>query len=106
MEPSSKWTLLDPSGVAQVDALRVIPRPATLEGKTVLLYWNGKPNGDVFLNRTAKLIEEHAKGVTFIRNWQVAPDTKVVSSSSETSQRSAKAVAAFRPDISIGSQGD
>ncbi|MBI2858837.1 MAG: hypothetical protein HYX90_07145 [Chloroflexi bacterium] len=106
METVIRWTLLNPSGVAQIEAVKANPRPSTLDGKTVLLYWNGKPNGDVFLNRTAKLIEKHAMGVRFVRSWEVAPQTKAISSSADASKRFAGALAAFNPDISIASQGD
>ena len=48
-------------------------RVDTLEGKRVGLLWNGKPNGDVFLNRVAELLEENYKNIEIIKFWEVDP---------------------------------
>jgi len=42
------------------------PRPGTLDGTTVALYWNGKQNGLDALARARELIDERFAGVTFI----------------------------------------
>ncbi|GIH06700.1 hypothetical protein Rhe02_47670 [Rhizocola hellebori] len=42
------------------------PRPATLDGKTVALYWNGKQNGLDALARAKELLAERFADVTFI----------------------------------------
>jgi hypothetical protein len=42
-------------------ALSKINSVSDLTGKRVGLYWNTKPNGDVFLSRLAELIEEKFK---------------------------------------------
>jgi hypothetical protein len=42
------------------------PRPATLDGKTVALYWNGKQNGPDALARTRQLLAERYAGISFI----------------------------------------
>ncbi len=42
------------------------PRPATLDGKTVALYWNGKQNGLDALARAKELFEQRFEGVTFV----------------------------------------
>ena len=41
----------------------VSPRPATLEGKTVGLLWNGFRNGDIALRRISELLKERFPGV-------------------------------------------
>ena len=38
-------------------------RPATLEGKTVGLMWNGFRNGDIALRRISELLKERFQGV-------------------------------------------
>ena len=57
-ESAQEWELLNPEGVIQVKPMKVNPHPATLEGKTVVLRWNGKHNGNNFLNRVAELLAE------------------------------------------------
>jgi hypothetical protein len=42
------------------------PRPATLDGLTIGLYWNGKNNGNVALARTREHIARLYRNVTFI----------------------------------------
>lgn len=42
-------------------ALPKVNSISDLNGKRVGLYWNTKPNGDVFLSRLAELIEERFK---------------------------------------------
>jgi hypothetical protein len=41
-------------------------RPATLDGKTVALYWNGKQNGLAALARARELIDERFANVSFV----------------------------------------
>jgi hypothetical protein len=53
---------------AKVNAL------SDLAGKRVGLYWNTKPNGDVFLSRLAELIEEKF-GITIVSFFPGKADT-------------------------------
>ena len=53
--------------------LDIAPRVDTLEGKRIGLLWNGKPNGDVFLNRVAELLEKNYKDIEIIKFWEVDP---------------------------------
>lgn len=100
------WRLFNPEGVIPGKAWRCAPRPETLEGKTVLLRWNGKHNGDHFLNRIAELLTDRIEGLAIVRNWEVALRTRETSSSPQQSQDFAQALAAYRPDIVIGATGD
>ena len=43
-----EWKLVNPEGVVVVEPVEISPRITSLEGKTVLLRWNGKHNGDNF----------------------------------------------------------
>ena len=42
------------------------PRPASLEGATVGLFWNGKPQGDVGLARVREQLVRMFDGVRFV----------------------------------------
>jgi hypothetical protein len=42
--------------VPKVGPVKINPHPASLEGKTVLLRWNEKMNGDKYLTRVGELL--------------------------------------------------
>ena len=58
-------TVLDPTGERQTSARELLPRPASLRGRTVGLLDISKPRGDVVLDRLAELLR--AEGVTVRR---------------------------------------
>ena len=60
----------------ELEAAPMAPRPATLEGKTVGLVWNGKANGDIALKRVAELLEKRISNVTFKFYSGALPCTK------------------------------
>ena len=57
--------LLDPTNERTVLERALLPRPATLDGKTVGLLDISKPRGDVFLNRLEQRLTE--LGATVLR---------------------------------------
>ena len=93
-----------PTGVTLTKKyLDISPRVDTLDGKRVGLWWNGKPNGDVFLNRIAELLEKNYKGIEIIKFWEVDPEgtALVTKYSDEVLDRIANSV-----DIVIASSAD
>lgn len=82
------------------------PRISALEGKTVGLKWNVKPNGNLFLNRVAELLKEKIKDVKIIKFYEVEPTTVPQSTSQEVAKQKAQIIARYKPDIVIGSQCD
>jgi len=106
-ETKQKWEILNPEGVVKIEPMKINPHPSTLDGKTVMLRWNGKHNGDQFLNRVGELLKENVKDVRIIKSWEVAPETvDPIAGSHERSQEFARAIARFKPDIVIGAQSD
>ena len=106
-EGGHRWEVLNPEGVIKIEPMKINPHPSTLEGKTVLLRWNGKHNGDKFLDRVAELLAQKVKDINLIKSWEVAPETvDPVSGSQERSMELMKKLAAFKPDLVIGSQAD
>jgi hypothetical protein len=106
-EWNQRWEILDPQGVIRIEPMEINPHPSTLEGKTVLLRWNGKHNGDKFLDRAAELLAQRVKDIKIIKSWEVAPETvDPISGSQERSAELMKKLAAFKPDLVIGSQAD
>jgi hypothetical protein len=80
--------------------------PNSLEGKTVVLRWNGKLNGDKVLTRVAELLNEQIKGVKVVKLWEVDPSTAVSSDSFENSEIIIAKIAERKPDLVIASQAD
>jgi len=94
------------SPVAELGEIQLNPHPSSLEGKTIVLRWNGKPNGDKLLDRVAELLAEQAPGVNIIKLWETDPDTAVSSDNAELSVQIAAKIAALTPDLVIASQCD
>jgi len=106
-EANQRWELLNPEGVIKIKPMEINPHPTTVEGKTVLLRWNGKHNGDKFLDRVGELLAQKVKDIKIIKSWEVAPETvDPISGSDERSLELMKMLAAFKPDLVIGSQAD
>ena len=80
--------------------------PSTLEGKTVLLRWNGKYNGDKFLSRVGELLIEQVKNVRIIKMWETDKSTAVISKNAEVSEQVAASIAKLKPDLVIAAQAD
>ena len=53
---------------------RLAQRLDTLEGKTIGLFWNTKPNGDIFFDRVAELLEEQFKNIKVIKYYPGKPN--------------------------------
>jgi len=92
--------------VPKVGPVKLNPHPASLEGKTVLLRWNGKFNGDKYLNRVGELLTQQVKKVKIIKLWEMDRDTAVISDGLEKSERLAAKIAEQKPAIVIAAQGD
>ena len=106
-ERDQSWEILNPEGAIKIEPMEINPHPASLEGKTVLLRWNGKHNGDKFLDRVAELLAQKVKGIKIIKSWEVASETvDPITGSQERSMELMKKLAAFKPDLVIGSQAD
>jgi hypothetical protein len=105
-EAVQQWELVNPAGVIKAQPVKFVLRPASLEGKTVILRWNAKPNGDILLNRIGELLVQNIKGVKVIKAWEVAPETRSISYGHVTSQAVAKKLASLKPDLVIGAPAD
>jgi len=51
-------TVLDPTGERTLETRELLPRPASLEGKTVGLLDISKPRGNIFLDRLESRLSE------------------------------------------------
>ena len=105
-ESIQQWELINPEGVVKIEPMQVNAHPSTLQGKTVMLRWNGKHNGDLFLDRIGELIAEKVKEVKIVKSWQVALETADISQNENRSKQFIQKLMEFKPDIVIGSQCD
>jgi hypothetical protein len=90
----------------KVGPVKINAHPAGLEGKTVVLRWNGKPNGDKFLTRFGEILSQQVKGVKIVKMWEVDKTTATISKTPEASKAIADKIAAYKPAIVIASQAD
>jgi len=107
-EVVQQWELINPEGmVAAVKPVEIAPRLPSLEGKTVLLRWNGKPGGNVFLNRVAELLNKAVPTAKVIKLYEVDPSMgRYNTTVGEAAADMSKAVKTYKPDIVIASQAD
>ncbi len=89
-----------------VGSIKINAHPTSLEGKTVVLRWNGKPNGDKFISRIGELLTEKVNGIKVIKLWETDPSTAVTSLTTTHSAAVADKIAALKPDLVIGLQCD
>ena len=57
--------VLNPVADKKVEKSKLSSRLTDLIGKTIGLYWNGKPGGKVLLEQSAKLLSQRYSGISF-----------------------------------------
>ena len=102
----NKWVLISPAGIVPGAADTINPHPRSLDGKSVLLRWNGKHNGDVFLSRIADRLAARSRRANIVKLWETLPQSSSTSQNAEVSRHLATRIAALEPDIVIGAPGD
>ena len=93
-------------GEVRVGPVKLNIHPTNLEGKIVILRWNGKFNGDNLLNRVGELLTQQVKGVKIIKMWEVDSSTASIPKTLEESEKIALKIADQKPDLVISSQAD
>jgi ABC-type Fe3+-hydroxamate transport system substrate-binding protein len=93
------------SGIS-IGPVTINAHPTSLEGKTVVLRWNSKPNGDKYLTRIGELLTEQVKDIKIIKLWESDPSTAAISKTVEDSVAVADKIAALNPDLVIAAQCD
>jgi hypothetical protein len=90
----------------KVGPVKINAHPASLEGKTVLLRWNGKMNGDKFLTCVGEHLTQQVKNVKIIKLWEVDKNTAAISKDLQASEQVAATIAKLKPDLVIAAQCD
>ena len=55
--------VLNPVAEKPKRKFELAPRLSGLSGKTIGLYWNAKPGGNILLERTGQLLSQKVKGI-------------------------------------------
>ena len=105
-EQAQEWEIINPAGVVEIKQEQLAPRITTLEGKTIVLRWNGKHNGDNFLNRIAELLKEKIPSAKVIKLYEVDRSTIKISGNVAESARIAQVIKGLKADIVIAAQTD
>jgi hypothetical protein len=105
-EKAQVWEVVNPAGAVKVEPMKLAPRITSLEGKTIGLKWNEKPNGNIFLDRIAELLQEKVKNVKIVKFYELEPKTVPQTANAAEAKMKAKIIAGYKPDIVIGSQCD
>jgi hypothetical protein len=98
-----KVNVFCPTSVSVTEKFTNFPhRLTSLEGKRIGLHWNGKANGDFFLNRLAELLQNKYGGIKIKKYYQTDPDT----AHPERKSREILDLMAKDIDLFITAQGD
>ena len=62
-----KWDVLNPEAEYELLVQTTAPRLADLHRKTIGLFWNGKPNGDILLDAIGKLLKQRFENIELIK---------------------------------------
>ena len=58
------WEVMDPVAPTGCFKFKPADRHKTLAGKRIGLFWNRKPNGDIFLSNIGKQLKNRFSGIT------------------------------------------
>lgn len=105
-EQAQQWEIINPSGVIEIKYFKPAPRLTSLEGKTIVLRWNEKHNGDKFLDRIAELLNEKFPTAKVIKLYEVDKSTIKISGSAKEAARIADVIKGLKADIVIAAQTD
>jgi hypothetical protein len=105
-ERTQEWVVINPAGMVEIKQVQLAPRITTLEGKTIVLRWNDKHNGNNFLDRVAELLKEKVPSAKVIKLYEIDKSTIKISGSVAESARIAQVIKGLHADIVIAAQSD
>jgi ABC-type Fe3+-hydroxamate transport system substrate-binding protein len=104
-ETVQEWEVIVPTGEIEKSVIEPAPRINSLEGKTVVLRWNGKNNGNLFLDRLAVLMEKNYPKTKVIKSYTDS-NLNTITGSQAQSMFVTNAITAMKPDLVIAAQAD
>jgi hypothetical protein len=100
LEGGKEWEVLIPTSPGRILRTETAARIKTLDGKRVGLFWNTKPNGDLFLIRVGERLKERFKDVKIVEFLPGKEDTTSAAPNTAINEASEKC------DVVILSTGD
>ncbi|OGA23290.1 MAG: hypothetical protein A3I01_01550 [Betaproteobacteria bacterium RIFCSPLOWO2_02_FULL_65_24] len=97
-----QWRLMNPVGDPPRAVFDGAGRPGDLSGKTLGLFWNGKPGGDVLLDEVALCLSGRFPGLDIVKFWEARPGTITAYGNSADNLR----FMAQSADLVIGTNAD
>ena len=97
-----EYAVMNPVAEVTVQESGMADRFADLNGKRIGLFWNGKPNGDVFLDEVARELGSRFHGLETVKIWEIRPETRTVYGNSADNLE----FIAQSADFIIGASGD
>lgn len=104
-EAAQEWEFLVPTGEIQKSTVDPAPRISSLDGKTVVLRWNGKNNGNIFLDRLAVLLGQKYPKTKVVKSYTNS-ELNTITGSQAQSMFVTNAILAVKPDLVIAAQAD
>lgn len=105
-EAPQEWEVYNPAGVIEKATVKPAGRLTSLDGKTIVLRWNGKNNGDVALNKLAELLAKKAPTAKIVKSYELDASINKIAGSPGESERINKVIMGHKPDLVIASQAD
>jgi hypothetical protein len=105
-ETVQEWELVIPTGVIEQAHIEPAKRISDLAGKTVVLRWNGKNNGDLLLDRLAEKLGKDYPTAKVVKSYTADTSLNAITGHINESQRVAKVLKGMSPDIIIAAQAD
>jgi hypothetical protein len=116
-QPAQVWEVLNPAGIIKIEPIKMASRLKTLDGKTIGLRWNGKPDGDIFLDRIAELLSKQVPTAKIVKIYEI--DRMTIGTSDlpywkgaattrggKAAEMAKKIADNVKPDLVIASTGD
>ena len=104
--PVQEWSLVTPNGVIQKATINPAPRLTSLAGKTIVVRWNGKHNGDVYAKKLAELLLQKEPTAKVLIAHEIDPGTAKITSTIAEATRVSKVILDLKPDLVIANQAD
>ena len=104
--PVQEWSLVTPNGVIQKATINPAPRLTSLAGKTIVVRWNGKHNGDVYAKQVAELLRQKEPTAKVLIAHEIDPGTAKITSTIAEATRVSKVILDLKPDLVIANQAD
>lgn len=105
-EQPQKWEVINPMGVAKQASIKPAPRLTSFDGKTVVMHWNGKHNGDVFMDRIAERFAKDHPKAKVVKSWEKDSSIVKISGNKAESKRVADSLKNMGADMVVAAQCD